>query len=170
MRRNTIYQYYVEGEDEKSIINALKQGLRKIESGKVEKFNVIQNKFTIARVRPLKSGTVVILVYDTDVENNNSILEYNINFLRKQSAIKEVICVPQVKNLEDELTRACNVKNITELTKSNSKKDYKRELISCTNLSNRLQDCNFDISKFWSKIPQNIFEKFGNGAEKIKLK
>ena len=97
MRRNTRYQYYVEGEDEKSIINALKQGLRKIESGKVEKFNVIQNKFTIARVRPLKSGTVVILVYDTDVENNNSILEYNINFLRKQSAIKEVICVPQVK-------------------------------------------------------------------------
>ena len=74
MRRNTIYQYYVEGEDEKSIINALKQGLRKIESGKVEKFNVIQNKFTIARIRPLKSGTVVILVYDTDVENNNSIL------------------------------------------------------------------------------------------------
>lgn len=168
MRKNRIYQYYVEGEDEKSVINALKQEIGCIESGKVEKFNVIQNKFTIARVRPLKKGTVAVLVYDTDIETNTKTLEYNIDFLKKQSAIKDVVCIPQVKNLEDELMRACNIKHIGELTKSGSKKDYKRDLISCTNLGKRLHNCNFDISKFWSKTPQNVFQKFQNSSDKIK--
>ena len=76
MRKNGIYQYYVEGEDDKKIVNALKQEIGCIESGKVEKFNVIQNKFSIARIRPLKSGTTVVLVYDTDVETNIDILDY----------------------------------------------------------------------------------------------
>lgn len=168
MRNNRIFQYYVEGEDEKSIINALKQDVGCIESGKVEKFNVVQNRFTIARIRPLKKGTVVVLVYDTDVEKNTEILEYNINFLKKQKAIKDVACIPQVKNLEDELVRACEIRHIGELTKSGSKKEYKRDLISCTNLGNRLHSCNFDILKFWSKVPQNIFRKFGNDADEIK--
>ena len=37
MRKNGIYQYYVEGEDDKKIVNALKQEIGCIESGKVEK-------------------------------------------------------------------------------------------------------------------------------------
>ena len=141
MRKSGIYQYYVEGEDERSLLNTLKLDLRCIESGKIDKFNVIQSRFTTARMRTLKTGTTVVLVYDTDVEMNTKILDENIAFLKRQKGIKEVICIPQVRNLEDELVRACNIKNIVDLTKSLTKADYKRDLINCSNLSDRLKKC-----------------------------
>ena len=68
MKKNAIYHYYVEGEDEKKLLDVLKRDLCCIESGKVDKMNVIQTKFTVARIRPLKQDTTVVLVYDTDVE------------------------------------------------------------------------------------------------------
>lgn len=169
MKKNRIYHYCVEGEDEKSLLNALKTELRCIESGRVETFNAIQNRFTKARVRPLKPGTTVVLLYDTDVENNADILQYNVDFLKKQSGIKEVLCIPQVKNLEQELCRACGIKDIRELTKSKTKSDYKSDIISCTNLGARLAKCQFDISKFWTGTLPDDFKKFGNDAEKIKI-
>lgn len=169
MGKNSIYHYYVEGEDEKSVLNTLKRDLGCIESGKIDKFNVVQNKFTIARIRPLKPGTTVILVYDTDVETNMEILRYNVTFLKKQSGIKAVLCIPQVKNLEDELVRACEIRSVEELTKSGTKSDYKSALINCSNLGSRLSKCKFDISKFWNRTPSNGFREFGNDAERIKI-
>ena len=160
----------VEGEDERSLLNTLKLDLRCIESGKIDKFNVIQSRFTTARMRTLKTGTTVVLVYDTDVEMNTKILDENIAFLKRQKGIKEVICIPQVRNLEDELVRACNIKNIVDLTKSLTKADYKRDLINCSNLSDRLKKCKFDITKIWAEIPKNNFKKYGNDSEKIKIK
>lgn len=170
MRKSGIYQYYVEGEDERSLLNTLKLDLRCIESGKIDKFNVIQSRFTTARMRTLKTGTTVVLVYDTDVETNMNILDENIAFLRKQKGIKEIICIPQVRNLEDELVRSCNIKNIMDLTKSHTKTDYKRDLINCRNLSDRLKKCKFDITKMWIELPKNEFKRYGNNAEKIKIK
>jgi len=128
--RKDIYHYYVEGEDEKKLLDVLKCDLGCIESGKVDKVNVVQTKFSIARIRPLKQNTIVVLVYDTDIEDGIEILQYNVDFLNSQKGIKEVICIPQVKNLEDELLCACNIRNITELTKSASKSNYKRDLIN----------------------------------------
>ena len=169
MKKNVNYHYYVEGENEKSLLDVLKSELKCIESGKVEKFNVIQNRFTVARMRPLKNGEVIVLVYDTDVETNTEILKYNIDFLKKQSGIKEIVCIPQIKNLEDELKRSCKIKYIGELTNSKTTTDYKRDLISCTNLGVRLKKCDFDISKMWKQLPINSFQQFGNDAEKIKI-
>lgn len=143
MKKNSTYHYYVEGEDEKSLLDALKSDLKCIQSGKVEKFNVIQNRFTAARIRPLKYGVVIVLVYDTDVETNNEILKYNIEFLKKQSGVGEVVCIPQVKSLEDELKRACKIKNICELTNSKTTADYKKDLISCTNLGGKIEKMRF---------------------------
>lgn len=162
------FQYYVEGEDEKKLLNVLKRDMHCIESGKVDKFNVIQNRFTITRIRTLKQNTSVILVYDTDIEKTD-ILQDNLDFLEKQTVVKDVICIPQVKNLEDELVRSCQIKKIEELTHSGSKKDYKHDLICCTNLKDRLEKCGFDISKFWCCIPQNSFQVYGNQADKIRL-
>ena len=48
-------------------------------------------------MRTLKTGTTVVLVYDTDVEMNTKILDENIAFLKRQKGIKEVICIPQVR-------------------------------------------------------------------------
>ena len=52
---------------------------------------------------PLKMGTIVVLVFDTDAGNIDTLKE-NIKFLNKQKTIKKVLCITQVKNLEDELT------------------------------------------------------------------
>lgn len=169
MRKKAVYHYYVEGEDEISLLNALKMELGCIESGRVEKFNAIQNRFSTARIRPLKQGTIVVLVYDTDVEGNVEILRQNIKFLEKQSGIKKVLCIPQVKNLEDEIKRACKIKNIKELTRSVTNSDYKNDIIKCSNLGGRLQKCQFDISKLWNQNPSKPFLEFGNDAESIKI-
>lgn len=169
MRKKGIYHYYVEGEDEKSLLNVLKRDLGCIESGKIDTVNVVQTKFSIARIRPLKQDTIVVFVYDTDVDNNINILQYNVDFLKQQKGIKDIICIPQVKNLEDELINACKIKNIGELTKSGTKTDYKRDIISCSNLGARLSACEFNILKFWNQMPTNRFERFGNDAEKIKI-
>lgn len=40
---NKYYHYYVEGEDDKKIVNTLKTDFQIIESGKVDVFNVVQN-------------------------------------------------------------------------------------------------------------------------------
>lgn len=77
---------------------------------------------------------------------------------------------PQVKNLEDELLRACQIKSIRQVTHSASNTDYKRDLISCNNLKARLNKCGFDISRFWSQVPTNRFRDFGNDAHKIKIR
>ena len=98
------YQYYVEGEDEEKIVKVLKTELRLIEPGKIEKFNVVSEQFTNLRVMSLKMGTVVVLVFDTDA-GNIDILKKNIEFLKKQKSIKKVLCITQVKCLEDELKR-----------------------------------------------------------------
>ncbi len=168
MKKGKHIQYYVEGEDEKKLVDTLKTNLRLIEPGKTDIFNTIQKRFTLAQIRPLKQNTIVVLVYDTDVEETD-ILQQNISFLNKQKAISEVLCIPQVNNLEDELLRSCQIKKITDLTHSPSLKDYKRDLIKCSNLNIRLQKCKFDITKFWSSTPSNLFHHWGNDAHKIKL-
>ena len=128
---------------------------------------MIQNRFTAARIRPLKPGVIIVFIYDTDVETNIETLKYNIDFLRRQSGIKAVVCIPQVNNLEDELKRACSIRKIGDLTGSVTTADFKRDLISCTSLAARLKKCNFDISEMWKRIPTNKFKQFGNDVEKI---
>lgn len=169
-RRKDIFQYYVEGEDDKCIVNTLKSEMFCIQSGKVNVFNVVQEKFNLARIRTLKDNTIVVLIYDTDI-NNIQILQDNIDFLRKQKAVKEIICIPQVNNLEDELVRACSKINAVEqITRSSTKKDYKRDLIKCNNLGQRLQASGFDLNKMWKMIPTNGFKEFGNESSKICIK
>ena len=69
MGRNTIYHYFVEGEDEEKLIQVLKTDLRCIIPGKVQKFNVVDKKLNKARLMSLKMGTSVVLVFDTDTGN-----------------------------------------------------------------------------------------------------
>lgn len=168
MRRNGIYQYYVEGDNEKKLINTLKQELKCIQAGKVDKFNPVQEKFSNTRLRTLRTGTIVVLVYDTDTDSID-ILRDNVSFLKKQSVIKEIICIPQVRRLEDELVRACDIKNIHELTKSSSAKDFKRDFNKCNNLEDVLRKVDFQMDKMWNQMPQNDFSIFGNDSQRIKL-
>ena len=164
---NNIYHYYVEGDDEKKVIDTLKTSMQLIISGKVDVFNVIERKFTRNQIMRLKQGTIVVLVFDTDTNQVDTFLE-NILFLQKQPIVKKVICVPQVKNLEDELLRSCNIKQIKELTGSKSNSNYKHDLIQHKNLSNALKTHGFNIEKFWCKDPSYPFDTIKNESLSIK--
>ena len=170
MKKKLKYIYFVEGEDEKHLIDTLKSDMQCIQPGKSIVFNVIQKRFTKLMVRNFPMDMVAILVFDTDVEINLKILNDNIEFLRKQKCVKNIICIPQVKNLEDELLKACEIKDIRNLTDSKSLSNYKNDIITCRNLDARLHKCGFDLSKFWNSEPTNCFSKFKNEATKIKYK
>lgn len=167
--KNTNILYFVEGEDEKALINTLKKDLRVIQPGKVQVLNVLQNKISINILRTLKKNTVVILVFDTDKENTDTLAE-NIKTLSKCSVISRVITIPQVKSLEDELLRSCEIKNITDLLGSRSKKDFKGDLIRVTNLGAKLVEHGFNINLFWSKHPSDSYQGIENKASLIKIK
>ena len=77
------YHYFVEGEDDAKVINILKTDLRLIIPGKVQIFNVMQEKITNPRLMSLKADTIVILVFDTDVGETTTLLD-NIKILKSK--------------------------------------------------------------------------------------
>lgn len=162
-----IYHFFVEGEGERAVINTLKTDFQCIQAGKVDVFNVIQNKLNKNILMKLKPGTIVILVFDTD-KDEIDILDYNLRFLKKQSHIKKVIIIPEVKNLEDELVRSCNIANVKELMKSKSNSEYKSDLARCKNLKQVLTNYQFDINSFWNQNPKGVFVKYKNDSNLIK--
>ena len=167
--KNVNIQYFVEGEDEKKLLNTLKNQLRVIQLGKVQSLNVIQRKIPLNVLRTFKKGTIVVLVFDTDTGNVN-ILNSNIKLLNECPFVSKVITIPQVKNLEDELVWSCNIKRIRELLNSRSKKDFKSDLIRVTNLDSKLREHQFDINLFWSKQPEAPYEHITNEALQIKIR
>lgn len=161
------FQYYVEGEDEEKLINVLKSDMQCIEAGKVQVFNPVTEKITAMRLRTLKKNTTVIFVFDTDV-GDSKILEENIKTLNKCPNVKGVYCIPQVRNIEDELVYACNIKTIDDLLGTSGSKEFKKRIISEKNLKKKLEQAGFDIHKLWSSVPDGNFKGIENVSEKIK--
>lgn len=114
----------------------------------------------------LKPDTIVILIFDTDNGESATLLE-NIKFLKQNTNVKDVLCITQVKNLEDELIRSCDIKQIKELTGSKSNKDYKRDLIKDNTFDQKLKKHKFDFGLFWSSVDVD-FKDIRNDAIKIK--
>ena len=71
------------------------------------------------------------------------------------------------KNLEDELKRATNVKEIREILNSKSNKDWKRDMLNTINLLEKLEKKNFQISKFWINNSQIL--KLANNSYIIRI-
>lgn len=91
------YCYFVEGADEKKIIDTFKTDMKLIQPGKVYVVNPVQEKIPMSRI-----------------------LKANIKLISSSRNDLRAICVTQVKNLEDELIRSCDIRNIRELTNSRS--------------------------------------------------
>ena len=81
--------YYVEGEDDKKIVNTLKSELLAIKSGQVHVLNVVEHQITNARLMTLRKGTMVVLVFDTDT-GNVDILNENIKKLNQCDSVTQV--------------------------------------------------------------------------------
>ena len=116
----------------------------------------------------LKADTIVILVFDTDVGETDTLLE-NIKTLKKAQNVKDVFCITQVKNLEDELIRSCDIKQIKDLTGSKSNGDFKRDMLKDNTFDQKLQRHHFDFDIFWSSVDKN-FRNVENDAAKVKIK
>lgn len=166
--KNVNVQYYVEGEDEKKLVNTLKNQLRVIVTGKVQKLNVIQDKINYNILRTLKKGTIVVLIFDTDTDNVDT-LNNNIQKLKECSFVSKIVTIPQVPDLESELIRSCNIKKITQLLNSRSKKDFKSDLIRITNLDIKLKEHEFDINLFWNQQPDFPYQNIPNNSQIIKI-
>lgn len=93
-----ILHYFVEGENERKLIETIKN--KYLYSGKIKIINTIQNKVPNSILRTLERETVVVLVFDTDVEKID-ILDENIKLIMSSNNVKDVICIPQIKKLED---------------------------------------------------------------------
>lgn len=162
------YHYFVEGEDDRKVVNTLKTDLQWIKPGKVQVFNVIEEELTSLITRTLKPGTIVVLVFDTNTGKKNTLLK-NIRFLQKDSNVKQVLCIMQVKNLEDEFLRSCAISQIKELTGSKSNSDYKRDLLRQSNLADKLKKHQFQFEKFWNSSDK-VYESICNDSAQIKIK
>ncbi len=160
-------QYYVEGECEEKLINTLKSELMVVKTGKVQKLNVIENEISKARLIALRPGTMVVLIFDTDT-GNVEILNKNIKKLSECSSVADVVLVPQVKNLEDELVKSCSIRHIKELLGSRSNTEFKSDFIKVTNLAKKLKDKSFDINLIWKGNPSAPYQDIINHSEKIK--
>ncbi len=167
MSKRGFYQYYVEGEDEEKLLKVLKSDMGLIIPGKVHKFNVIQQRFTDARLMQLKQNTTVVLVFDTDT-TNDTILKSNICQLNACPAVNSIICITQVLRIEDELIRSCNIKQIKELTGSKTNREFKHDFITDSNIVKRLIDHEFNINKLWMLNPSVGYRGITNEADKIK--
>lgn len=118
-------------------------------------------------MRTLSPGTTVVLVFDTD-RSDRAILDENLQTLRKHRNVKEIITIPQVSKLEDELVRSCTIRQIKELLNSKTNGEFKHDVLGVTNLDAKLRQYQFDINKFWTATPPAPYQNIPNQAEKIK--
>lgn len=167
--RNKIIQYYVEGADDKKVVDTLKTKMGCIMPGKSYVLNVVMEEIKPMHLRTLAPKTTVVLVFDSDA-GNVEILQKNIQTLQKCSSVSDIITIPQVPRLESELVRSCDISKIEELLNSRSEKDFKRDVIRVTNLDAKLKEHKFNIALFWSGKAPAPYQHVVNQADKVKIK
>lgn len=153
--------YFVEGEDEVTFINAMKEAGH-IPPGSIRVFNIINKKLSSFERRFFKKDELAVFVFDTDVENT-SILDDNITILNKDKRdknLKDFKFLMQVRNLEDEILRSCNIHRIKEFFGNKSDSDFKSSMAQAKTLKTVLLRHNFDFTQIWRTRPDNCFEKY----------
>ena len=165
---NNRYHYFVEGETEKKLIDELKKERIYILPGTTNVFNVIEKRFSNAILASIQSNTTAILVFDTD-KKKIDILGENIKLLKRSRGIKEIWCVMQVENLEDELVRSTDVREIKDLIGCRSNSDFKRDFLKEKRVIVKLKEHNFKLEKMWNSQAGKEYGHFENMGNKIKL-
>ena len=166
MKNNCIY--FVEGKCEATLLAALKERPQKIVSGRVKIFNVIENVIPRSQLVTIQAGTIIVFVFDTDVPNTES-LKKNIQLVSAYCSKPKLVFLPQVMNLEDELVRCTDIRNVSELTRSKSAKDFKRDFCAMTNCRDVLERHQIDVSQLWTQDPPEVFRFIPPNSKTIKL-
>ena len=139
--------------------------------GKVEVFNFVNEKLSKAKARTINKSMLVAIVFDTDVENVDT-LDSNIALLKKVSELDDnhIILVPSIKNFEDELVYSIRpkLKDINELFNTKSVAEFKRKFIAHSNIVSKLENVGFRFELMWSRNGQYPFDKYKNSSYKLK--
>ena len=162
------YQYFVEGDTEKKLLTELKREGNLIIPGTVRVFNVVQKRMSSAMLSSIPNNTTAILMFDTDTKKVDILME-NLSKLGNNKSVKETWCVMQVENLEDELIRSTDIKEIKDLTDSRSNTDFKRDIIREKNLMTKLRNHNFDLAKMWVTEPSKEYVAIENKGVRLKI-
>ena len=85
------YLYYVEGEDEKKVVDTLKKDMKLIRPGVSQVFNVVENELTNARLMTIKENTTVVLMYDENHEADVWYIHIPSKLQRKQRCLTDLI-------------------------------------------------------------------------------
>ena len=162
--------YYVEGPCEQRLIEALKERPEKLIPGKIKVFNVVQNLIPKSQMLSIQAGTTIVLAFDTDVPNTTNLLK-NLELLRRHCGKVKIVFLPQVMNLEDELVRCTDVKNVTELTKSASVKNFKTDFckIKPKDCRSMLERHGISYERLWTTTPPDVFSFIEGSSRQVKL-
>ena len=161
MAKNNIYHYFVEGDCEEKLINTFKMPpYLYFQAGKVEVFNFINRKISNQRLTALSKNTIIILVYDIDVENTETLDE---NVKKLKDAGFKVHHIQSIRNFEEEIIFTSNLKNINDMFDTENIDDFKHRFINQKNIDKRLEKIEFDKTKMWSRLnnksPFNKYSK-----------
>ena len=161
--------YFVEGECEEQLINALKLEPRRLIPGKVKVHNVIQDILPRMVVNKIQPGTNVIFVFDTDVPKTD-VLQKNIKYVKKYTSQVKLVCLAEVMNFEDEIVRATDVNKAKELTRSPSNSEFKSDFCKMKTdaCRNALERHNLDMRQLWCLDPPAPFAFVTQGVEMVK--
>ena len=161
--------YYVEGPCEQQLIAALKEEPKKLLPGKIKIFNVVQNLIPKSQMLSIQSGTIVVLVFDTDVSKTLN-LKKNLELLARYCGRLKIFFLPQVLNLEEELVRCTDVKIVTELTKSAGVRNFKTDFckMKIKDCRSMLEHHKLDYTRLWMTRTPEAFTFVKNNSSHIK--
>ena len=168
--KNNVFHYYVEGECEGKLINTYKKPpYSYFVPGKVEILNVVQKEISRPRITALKANTIVIFVYDTDVENDEMI-QRNVSKLKKYGF--RVYHIQSVKKFEDEIVYASRVKSVLDVFKTDNEAEFKNHFILQSNLPSKLLKVGFEIEKPWIRNvdEKSVFFKYYSSSSRKMIK
>lgn len=150
---NRPIHYYVEGECEAKLINALKTVKDNfIRPGKVEVFNVIRDRISKFRIATLKRNTIIVLVYDVDVRRVN-ILDENIRLL-KSAGFSYIHHIQSLDCFEDEILYSSSLNDINDCFKTERVDGFKARSIEHKDILTKLKSIGFNPKKMWSRANQ----------------
>lgn len=164
------FRYYVEGGCEKHFIDTFKSGKNpKLKAGKVEVFNILNEKLTNVRLISFTKGTTLILVYDTDVAITE-IFKNNLKLLEANDNISKIYHVQSVNNFEDEVVYSTRVNKINEVFDTDGINEFKHKFVN-SNIESKLKSIGFKIELIWSRKSQNSeYSSFKQSGNFIKIK
>ena len=147
--RNRQVIYFVEGECEERLIRSLVNDFSILIPGRIRILNIAQKRIPKSIYTTLRQGSCIVFVFDTDA-GEPQIAEENIKALARFVPDAELVVIPQNRNLEDELCRACGLREIRTLTRSRSRSDFKKDFIHASNLQRLMEECGFDFNLLWT--------------------